>query len=62
MNLPDNKPLAYSINEAVAAARIGRTFLYAAIKKGELPVVKLGRSTRVLHADLLAFLESKKAA
>jgi excisionase family DNA binding protein len=40
--------LAYTIAEACAAARIGRTALYELIRSGKLPARKLGRHTVVL--------------
>lgn len=48
--------LALTVSEACAAARIGRTSLYAAIKSGELVAAKYGRKTIVRVGDLQAWL------
>ncbi|HUU55451.1 MAG TPA: helix-turn-helix domain-containing protein [Armatimonadota bacterium] len=41
-----------TVAEACAYLRQSRSSLYRAVKRGELPVVKLGRSTRFLLAHL----------
>jgi excisionase family DNA binding protein len=53
-----HSPLAYSIAEACAAARAGRTALYEAIRSGALRAVKRGRRTIVLADDLRRYLEA----
>jgi excisionase family DNA binding protein len=48
--------LAYSVNETLILLSIGRTSLYAAIKRGDLRVAKLGRRTLIYATDLEHFL------
>jgi excisionase family DNA binding protein len=47
---------AYGVNETLELLSIGRTSLYAAVKRGELTPVKLGKKTLFCAADLAAFL------
>ena len=49
--------LAYTIAEACAVTRTGKTALYEAIKAGELRAVKRGRRTLVLPDDLKEWIE-----
>lgn len=53
-----NTPLAYTVAEACAAARVGRTVLYELIRDGKLPARKCGRRTVVLADDLRRWVES----
>jgi excisionase family DNA binding protein len=52
-----NSQLAYSIAEACAAARAGRTAIYAAIRDGALIARKRGRKTLILSEDLRRWVE-----
>ncbi len=47
-----------TVAEACAAARIGRTALYEAIKNGDLVAAKFGRKTLIRAEDLRRWLES----
>ena len=49
---------AFTIGEAVELSGLGRTSLYLAIGRGELPARKRGRRTVVLARDLERYLES----
>jgi excisionase family DNA binding protein len=48
--------LAFTISEACNAARIGRTTLYEAIKRGDLVAAKYGRKTLIRVDDLRNWL------
>lgn len=47
---------AYGVNETLDLLSIGRTSLYAAVKRGELTPVKFGKKTLFCAVDLAAFL------
>jgi excisionase family DNA binding protein len=53
-----NITLAYTIAEACAAARAGRTAIYAAIREGALTARKRGRKTLILAEDLRRWVEN----
>jgi len=48
--------------EAARALGIGRSKLYALLAAGELPVVRIGRSTRIPAAALQRWVEERTAA
>jgi excisionase family DNA binding protein len=52
-----NAPLAYSIAEACALARAGRTSIYEAIRDGSLVARKRGRKTLILPDDLQRWID-----
>jgi excisionase family DNA binding protein len=47
---------AYAVGETLDLLSIGRTSLYAAIKRGDLKCVKFGKKTLFYAADLASFL------
>jgi excisionase family DNA binding protein len=47
---------AYAVGETLDLLSIGRTSLYAVVKRGELKHVKFGKKTLFCAADLAAFL------
>lgn len=47
---------AYGVEETLDLLSIGRTSLYAAVKRGELKPVKFGRRTLIYANDIAAFL------
>jgi excisionase family DNA binding protein len=48
--------VAYAVGETFDLLSIGRTALYAAVKRGDLKRVKFGKKTLFYAADLAAFL------
>jgi excisionase family DNA binding protein len=53
---------AYSVGEVLEQLSIGRTALYAAVKRRELTPVKFGRKTLFYATDLAAFLARLRQA
>ena len=48
---------AYGVGETLELLSIGRTSLYAVVKRGDLKRVKLGKKTLFYAADIAWFLE-----
>lgn len=48
--------VAYGVDETLDLLSIGRTALYAAVKRGDLKRVKFGKKTLFYAADLASFL------
>lgn len=46
------------VNQAAALLGVDRNTLYEAIKRGEVPSIRIGRSIRVPTAGLLRMLEA----
>ncbi len=53
---------AYSVRETLDLLSLGRTSVYAAVKRGDLHPAKCGRKTLFLADDLAAFLAKLKNA
>lgn len=53
---------AYGVGEVLEQLSIGRTSLYAAVKRRELTPVKFGRKTLFYATDLAAFLTRLKGS
>ena len=51
---------AYAVGETLDLLSIGRTSLYAAVKRGDLKRVKFGNKTLFYAADLASFLTRLK--
>jgi hypothetical protein len=51
---------AYAVGETLDLLSIGRTSLYAAVKRGDLKRVKFGKKTLFYAADLASFLTKLK--
>ncbi len=49
---PKHAPIAVSPDEAARLAGIGRTTLYAALAKGDLPSIKIG-TRRLVRVDAI---------
>lgn len=49
---PKHAPIAVSPDEAARLAGIGRTTLYAALAKGDLPSIKIG-TRRLIRVDAI---------
>jgi len=55
------EPELVDVDAAARLLGIGRTALYALLRQGEIPVIKIGRSTRVSVVSLRDFIERKEA-
>jgi hypothetical protein len=50
--------IAYSLPEAARIAGVSRTRIFDAVRREELTIRKIGRSSIVIHDDLLAWIKS----
>jgi excisionase family DNA binding protein len=49
-------PLVYTVEQAAEVLQIGRTAAYEAVRRGDLPCIRIGRSLRVPRHQLEALL------
>lgn len=57
----DAAPAVLTVEEAAKELRIGRSAAYAAVRRGELPVIRVGRILRVPRRRLEALLDGDVA-
>jgi excisionase family DNA binding protein len=58
---PQDMPVVLTVEEAAKELRIGRSAAYAAVRRGELPVIRVGRILRVPRHRLEALLDGDVA-
>lgn len=56
------EPAVYTVEEAARLLRVGRTAAYEAARRGEIPVIRVGRSLRVPRHRLDAMLGLENGA
>jgi excisionase family DNA binding protein len=54
----ERRKLTHSIDDVTKLTGVGRSFIYEAIKAGNLSIRKAGRRTLIFDADLIAWLAS----
>lgn len=50
----------YTIPEAMKVAKVSQRTLYTWIETGKLPIIKIGKVTRIDEKDLEEFMQSHK--
>lgn len=58
----EQRRISYSIEAAAEETGIGRSYIYMAIKAGELASLKLGKRRLIMHDDLVSWLQTKRQA
>ena len=56
-NLP---PLLLNAEQVAQALGVSKSFAYALMRRGEMPVVRMGRAVRVLWEDLQDFIKDNR--
>ena len=57
--LPPVHKLAYRPGDIPHVARIARSTVYELLNNGEIPSFKIGKTTLILHDDLIIFLRRR---
>jgi len=52
MSALTDMPLTYTVEEVAALLRVGRSAAYAAVRAGDIPSIRVGRSIRVPRFQL----------
>lgn len=55
--LTDNQ-IAYTVRNAAKVLDVGERTMWQLVMDDEIPSIKIGRSRRILRADLMAYAES----
>lgn len=50
----------YTISEAIEVVKVSQRTLYTWIESGKLPIIKIGKVTRIDEKDLEEFMQSHK--
>jgi excisionase family DNA binding protein len=53
-----DKQLAYSVEDFADVLAIGRTKAWQLVRKGDIPVRRIGRRTVILREDIIKYVES----
>ena len=57
----DELPLLLTVEEFARVARLGRTAAYDAVRRGDIPSVRIGRSLRIPREELRRLTERQPA-
>ena len=56
---PPAAKMAYRLLEASQVSSIARSTIYFLVNSGELPTFKVGKTTLILHEDLVGLLQER---
>jgi len=59
-NKKGGKKMYYTIPEAMKVVKVSQRTLYTWIESGKLPIIKIGKVTRIDEKDLEKFMQSHK--